>query len=556
MDTKLPGIVVTGASGFIGRHFLASAAGRYRLFCLARRSREESQIPAYENLHWSQVDVARWDDLREVVHCVKSHGGASAVLHLAGYYDFHNMEHPEYERTNVKGTRNVLKLARQLGVGRFIFASSLAACRFPPAGLAITEDSPADAGFAYARSKRDAEELICAHTQWIPASIVRLAAVYSDWCEYPPLYVFLKTWLSDGWNACILGGRGESAVPYIHVQDLVKLFHVILERSATLPRLAVYNASPNSVASHRDLFQMATRAYYGTDIQPRCVPRVLAVPGVFLRWWLGKARGAAPFEAPWMMRYVDAQLRVDANRTHAALDWRPAPRMDVVRRLLVMIENMKTHSEIWHQRNEAALRRVAYRPNLVIARILDDLREELIARIAERVNSPDLASQFAGYHDMERETLRWYLALLYQVLVASVRTRDRQLIRHYAQVIATRRQQEGFSSDEVRDFLILVGKIVTETLRTHAELVGHEQPIHDNVGLAFQLAVDGIEDVYEAHEALNPELIARGQGFAELGSNRDLEHMVHQLRDLCGDVFPTPGVHANTATTDRPVIGP
>ena len=45
MDEKLPGMVVTGASGFVGRHFLASAGGRYRLFCLARRSRQEAAIP-------------------------------------------------------------------------------------------------------------------------------------------------------------------------------------------------------------------------------------------------------------------------------------------------------------------------------------------------------------------------------------------------------------------------------------------------------------------------------------------------------------------------------
>ncbi|MBU2501693.1 NAD(P)-dependent oxidoreductase, partial [bacterium] len=118
MDKQLPGIVVTGASGFVGRHFLASAVGRYRLFCLARRSRTEAGVPEDPNLRWTQVDIAKWDTMRQVVNCVKEHGGADYVLHLAGYYDFKFMEHPEYERTNVLGTRNVLKLAKQLGVKR------------------------------------------------------------------------------------------------------------------------------------------------------------------------------------------------------------------------------------------------------------------------------------------------------------------------------------------------------------------------------------------------------------------------------------------------------
>ncbi|MGD9900353.1 MAG: NAD-dependent epimerase/dehydratase family protein, partial [Calditrichaceae bacterium] len=153
MDTKLPGIVVTGASGFVGRHFLEAAAGKYRLFCLARRSQREAGIPSYENLRWSQVDIADWDGLRDVVRCIKSHGGADYVLHLAGYYDFSNRDNPEYERTNVTGTRHILKLAKLLGVRRFIFASSLAACEFPLPGNSVNEETPPSARFPYAWSK-------------------------------------------------------------------------------------------------------------------------------------------------------------------------------------------------------------------------------------------------------------------------------------------------------------------------------------------------------------------------------------------------------------------
>ena len=148
MNTDLPGVVVTGASGFIGRHFLASAAGKYRLFCMARRSRRDAGIPDYDDMRWTQVDIARWETMRDVVDCIKSHGGADYVVHLAGYYDFHHMENPEYDRTNVQGTRNVLKLARQIGTSRFLFASSLAACEFPKQGETIDEDTPPDAQFA------------------------------------------------------------------------------------------------------------------------------------------------------------------------------------------------------------------------------------------------------------------------------------------------------------------------------------------------------------------------------------------------------------------------
>jgi nucleoside-diphosphate-sugar epimerase len=536
MDQKLPGLVVTGASGFVGRNFLASAAGRYRLFCLARRSQREARIPAYEHLHWTQVDVARWDTLKDVVAEIKQLGGASYILHLAGYYDFKMMEHPEYERTNVQGTRNVLQLARELEVSRFLFASSLAACAFPDPGRVIDEESPPDAPFAYARSKRDGEDMVREHTEWFAASVLRFAAVYSDWCEYPPLYVFLRTWLSEIWNARVLGGRGDSAVTYIHVQDLVRLIHIVLDRSDDLPRYAIYNASPSHTTSHLELFAAATRFFYGDGAEAVHMPRLMCEVGVRLRWWLGKLRGSPPFEAPWMTQYIDQQLRVDSSRTQAALNWRPTPRLDVTRRLLVLTENMKSHGDVWHERNEAALRRIANRPNLTLADALEDDRKALVAQLLAYVREPAQAERFRVYQAMDPEALGWFVTLILEVLRTAVRTRDRQLLRRYAQVIAARRRQEGFTCEEVVDFVTTVGRVVTASLRARPDLVGMEQQIHDHITLGFQLAADGVEDVFEATETLRVEADAAGvAGITIPTSSAMLEHFVHELQDIGGE---------------------
>lgn len=541
MDTSLPGIVVTGASGFVGRHFLESATDRYRLFCLARRSQREVGIPEHENIRWSQVDIANWGPMRDVVKCIEDHGGAEVVIHLAGYYDFHNMEHPEYERTNVHGTRNVLELARELGVDRFVFASSLAACEFPPPGAPLDEAAETDARFAYARSKHAGEEMVREHTEHFAGTILRMAAVFSDWCEYPPLYVFLRTWLSDAWNARILAGRGESAVPYLHVADLVRLLNVVVERRDELPRFAVYNASPDHCASHRELFDAATRAYFADAVKPRLLPRALAAVGVRLRWWLGALRGWRPFEAPWMVRYIDRRLEVDPTRTYAALDWRPAPRLDVVRRLLLMIENMKSHQEVWHHRNETALRRISQRPNLLIADLLDDLREDIVARVVETVSAPSNAGRFPAYQAMDSETLEWFVRLLYQVLVVSVRTRDRHFLRQYAQLIAFRRREEGFAAQEVQDFLGVMSENVGGSLRADPHLAGQEQAIHGHVGLAFQLAADGVEDAFETLSLPFSESLQRLQTLELPRSPDDLERLVHQFEKICGDQLISSG---------------
>ena len=179
MDMSLPGIVVTGASGFVGRNFLETATDKYRLFCLARRSRREAGIPRNNNILWTQVDIGKWDTLRGVVDIIKENGGADYVLHLAAFYDFNNADNPEYELTNVKGTHNVLKLAQQIGTRRFLFASSVAACKFPRRGEALNEDSLLDAEFPYARSKRAGEEMMKEYSEWFPCTTFRLAAVFT-----------------------------------------------------------------------------------------------------------------------------------------------------------------------------------------------------------------------------------------------------------------------------------------------------------------------------------------------------------------------------------------
>ncbi|PIZ68985.1 MAG: hypothetical protein COY19_02795, partial [Candidatus Marinimicrobia bacterium CG_4_10_14_0_2_um_filter_48_9] len=99
---------------------------------------------------------------------------------------------------------------------------------FPQNGQVLTEKSSPDAGFPYARSKREGEVLCRKYSEYFPISIVRFAAVFSDWCEYGPLYMFIKSWLSHRWNHRILAGRGDSAVTYIHIHCLVKLLERIL----------------------------------------------------------------------------------------------------------------------------------------------------------------------------------------------------------------------------------------------------------------------------------------------------------------------------------------
>lgn len=537
MNELLPGIVVTGASGFIGRHFVIAVSGKYRLFCIARRSQKEVGIPYHDNIHWLQVDVTNRENLMNVFAYIKDHGGADYVLHLAGYYDFTYKENPAYEKINVAGTRNVLDMSKLLGIKRFIFSSSLAACNFPPKGKALTEKSPPDADFPYGRCKRKEETIITEYSKVFPCSIVRLAAVYSDWCEYPMLYMLLRYWLSENkLMSRILVGSGESALPYIHIRDVIKAFLRIVKISDTLPRLATFIASPQGSVSQNELFNTATRYYYWYEIKPIRVPKLLAFVGLTIISLLGRLSGKDTLEQPWMTKYVDKKLMVDASVTYNTLGWKPTPRYHILRRLLFLTEKMTGHPNNWTFRNEVIIKKVAYRKSILIYDILAQSRESLVEKIADEVMHPKNDHRFPNYRKMYGELLKWYITLNYQLVAAAVRSRDRSIIPVYAQVIAYKRYMEGFKANEVKNLMLLIGRIMKEHLLSCPELKNSKRQVEDYVILTSQLTADEFEDAYEVLEEQSPDQQPPAN-VAQLTGIENIKRILRRLEDVYSDAF-------------------
>jgi len=227
----LPRIIVTGASGFIGRHLLDTLKDHYRIIAMARRAQAHCGAPVHPNISWLQVDIGDREPLAATFRKVAEGGGAELVIHLAAHYDFTGDEHPEYWRTNVSGLRNVLDLCSTVVHPKhLVFASSVAACAYPRPGATLTESSPPDGEHLYSITKRIGEEMLGEYREYFHSTIVRFAALYSDWCEYAPLFYFLGTWLSPAWNARILGGKGLSAVPYMHIREVGSFFRILLDR--------------------------------------------------------------------------------------------------------------------------------------------------------------------------------------------------------------------------------------------------------------------------------------------------------------------------------------
>lgn len=553
MDHSLPGLLLTGASGFVGRNFIKAASGRFRLFCIARRSMEEAGVQPDADLRWIQVDIADRDKVLGMAQRLRDYGGVDYVVNLAGYYDFTNEEHPEYVRTNVWGTRNMLDLAKELGAKRFLFASSQAACPF---GAVVTEDTPPDAAIPYARSKRAGEELLREYAQWLPGAIIRIAAVFSDWCEYPPLYTMLNNWCSGKLiESHVLAGRGQSAIPYIHVQDLVQLFLRVIELSGSLERLCTFNAGPDGAVTHLELYRIATQVYYNKTLQPFFAPRWLLLPMIAARLALCHLQGKEPFERLWMLQYIDQQLVADSSRTRRELSWKPTPRKSITRRLVFLVENMKKNPELWRSWNEAMLHKGADRPHLVLHDLLceaietdrdavvqaitaqlrarDAVVEAMTTQTLESEQQQGASSCTRALQAMDRTVADSFVRLLYQLIVTVMRTRNRPMMQQYAHTIAFLPMTAGFNNGLVSRSLFILGEFLIQRFRGLPRFRQLTPQADDYIAITLHMAIDQIEDQIELARLQSPLLLEQLKKTPLPENNARLEKVVRQLEELC-----------------------
>ena len=163
--------LVTGATGFVGSAVLRELlrAG-FRTRALVRAASDR------RNLDGLDVETVV-GDLTDAASLRDALAGCSALFHVAADYRLWVRRPEQMYRTNVDGTRDLMRAAAQAGVERIVYTSSVATLGTNPDGAVADEETPVglvDMIGPYKRSKflAEAEVVRLVAEEGLPAVIV------------------------------------------------------------------------------------------------------------------------------------------------------------------------------------------------------------------------------------------------------------------------------------------------------------------------------------------------------------------------------------------------
>ncbi len=293
-------ILVTGASGFVGRAMCA-ALGLQGHFVRAavRTPPDRARSPEI-----AVVDIGPDTDWTAAVT------GSETVVHLAAHVHVTGRQAGDvagdFHRVNVEGSENLARQAARSGVRRFVFLSSVKVNGEASAERPLVESDPVMPVDAYGASKAEAEgrlRIISAETG-IEVVVVRPPLVYGPGVKANFL-TLLRT-VDAGMPLPFLSIDNRRSLVY--VGNLIDALSTCLTHPAAANR-TFFVSDDHDVSTPQLIREIATA--FGKK------PSLFPFPPALLR-----GAGLLTGRAEQIAR-LTGSLRVDIASIKTALDWRP-----------------------------------------------------------------------------------------------------------------------------------------------------------------------------------------------------------------------------------------
>jgi dihydroflavonol-4-reductase len=227
-------ILVTGGSGFIGAYIIKELVEKgYAVRAMRHSKAAPFFIPAHINakVEWVMGDVL------DVVSLNEAMNGIDAVIHAAAKVSFHDSERRTLNKINIDGTANVVNIALENNIRRFVHISSVAAIGRTVTGETVTEEKkwlPGKWHTTYAISKYHAEvEVWRGAAEGLNSVIVNPSTVlgYGDW-NMSSCAIFKSVYNEFPWFTKGING-------FVAVADVAKATVLLMESEHSDERFIV-----------------------------------------------------------------------------------------------------------------------------------------------------------------------------------------------------------------------------------------------------------------------------------------------------------------------------
>jgi len=212
-------IIVTGGSGFVGRHLTESLSKEHNVSILDIH-------PPKNNVNFIEANILNFNEIKNILN------DFDIVIHLAALVGVESSENDPIKTLefNINGTKNVLEACRNSNIKKIIFSSS-SEIYGQPLSVPIKESDPLIPITTYGVSKLAAEEYVKSYSKMygINYTILRLFNAYGP-SQSSNFVISRFTNLALENRPITIHADGSQIRAFCHIEDIVRGIKLVLEK--------------------------------------------------------------------------------------------------------------------------------------------------------------------------------------------------------------------------------------------------------------------------------------------------------------------------------------
>lgn len=228
--------LITGASGFVGGHLLSKLMHEEQaeIIALYNSSKPQNALYPAPNVRWEKCNIVTEE-------CGSLLDGVDVVIHLAALSSVSSEPEicSQLHLVNVTGTRRIAEAAKNKGVSRFIFVSSIAAGE--TAKEVIVNEANGVPVSCYGESKKEAEDMLLGmQDQGFNVTVLRPTALFGE-NHLGSVYELVRLIKRKRF---VLIGDGRNRTNFFYIGDFVHDIYSVIHNPKTYGRVFVSADQP------------------------------------------------------------------------------------------------------------------------------------------------------------------------------------------------------------------------------------------------------------------------------------------------------------------------